>query len=254
MSETVTETPIATPETPAEFLEGVADTTAAVVDAPADPEPEQPAPKPDKIERRVANLTRKMADADRARAAAEARAEAAEALLRAKDPDAHEEPSRRPVVDVEARAAQIVAEREFNRRLGEIDAAGKKEMGADVWQTTVDTMTSLGASQNTAFLQALAETDNPAKIFAELADDTDVLMELLGKSPSAMAARLGRMDAKLSAPAPTRPLSSAPAPAPKIKTAGVAPTPDIYDPNLSMADFNKLMDEKLSWKLGGKRK
>lgn len=259
MSETLTP---AQPESPTEFLEGVAATapsqTAEVVettDAPAEPEQEQPAPpKPDKIERRVANLTRKMADADRARQAAEARAEAAEALLRAKDPDANPEPTRQPANDVEARAAQIVAEREFNRRLGEIDAAGKKALGAEAWQATVDTMTSLGASQNKAFLEALAETDHPEKIFAELADDTDVLMELLGKSPSAMAARLGRMDAKLSAPA-ARPLSNAPPPAPKVKVAGVVPTPDPYNypSNMSMKEWNAMMDAMLPPHLGGKK-
>ena len=83
MSETVTETPIATPETPAEFLAGVADTapsqTVEIVDDTAATADIDPAPKPDKIERRVANLTRKMGEAERARAAAEARADAAEA-------------------------------------------------------------------------------------------------------------------------------------------------------------------------------
>lgn len=255
MSETIT-TPAA-PETPTEFLEGVAATApsqaAEVVETTDEPVDPEPAPKPDKIERRVANLTRKMADADRARAAAEARAEAAEALLRSKDPDADAPAPRQPATDVEARATQLLAEREFNRRMTEIDNAGKA-LGADQWEQAKATLGGLGATANTAFLQALAETENPAKIFADLADDTDVLMDLLAKSPAAMAARLGKMDAKLSTPA-ARPISNAPPPAPRVKTSGVAPEPDPYNypPNMSMKEWNAMMDSRLPRHLGGKK-
>lgn len=251
MSETLTPTP----ETPVEFLEGVAETAPSqtsdvveTVETPAEPEP---APKPDKIERRVANLTRKMADADRARASAEARAEAAEALLRSRDTDTDAPAPRQSAPDVEARASQLLAEREFNRRMTEIDTAGKA-LGADQWEQAKATLTGLGATNNTAFLQALAETENPAKIFADLADDTDVLMELLGKSPAAMAARLGKMDAKLSTPA-ARPLSNAPPPAPRVKAAGVVPEPDPYNypKNMSMKEWNKMADSWLPKNLGG---
>lgn len=254
MSETLT----AQPETPSEFLEGVAATAPSqaaevieTTDPPADPDP---APKPDKIERRVGNLTRKLADEGRARASAEARAEAAEALLRANAPDAPPPASRQPATDVEARAAQLVAEREFSRRMNEIDATGKKDLGADQWERAKDTLTGLGATNNTAFLQALAETENPAKIFADLADDTDVLMDLLAKSPAAMAARLGKMDARLSAPA-ARPISNAPPPAPKVRASGVAPEPDPhnYPPNMSMKEWTKMMDAYLPPHLGGKK-
>lgn len=255
MSETLT----AQPETPTEFLEGVANTapsqTAEVVETTETPDAEpEPAPKPDKIERRVANLTRKMADADRARAAAEARAEAAEALLRANDPDATPAPARQSATDVEARAAQLLAEREFGKRMSEIDAAGKA-LGADQWEQAKATLTGLGATNNQAFLTALAETDNAARIFADLADDTDALMELLGKSPAAMAARLGKMDAKLSTPA-ARPISNAPPPAPRVKASGVAPEPTIYDypQGMSMKEFNKMADQFLPPSLGGKKR
>jgi hypothetical protein len=254
MSETLTP---AQPETPAEFLEGVAATApsqaAEVIETTETPAEPEPAPKPDKIERRVANLTRKMADADRAREAAERRAEAAEALLRSNDPDATPAPSRQPAADVETRAAQMLAEREFNRRMTEIDNAGKA-LGADQWEQAKATLTGLGATANTAFLQALAETENPAKIFADLADDTDMLMDLLAKSPAAMAARLGKMDAKLSTPA-TRPISNAPPPAPKVKASGVAPepTPYSYPANMSMREYNAMMDKYLPKSLGGKK-
>lgn len=253
MSETLTPTP----ETPTEFLEGVAATapsqTADVVETVEAPTEPDPAPKPEKVERRFSNLTRKLADEGRARASAEARAEAAEALLRARDPDTDAPAPRQPTTDVEARASQLLAEREFNRRMTEIDSAGKA-LGADQWEQAKATLTGLGATNNTAFLQALAETEHPAKIFADLADDTDVLMDLLAKSPAAMAARLGKMDAKLSTPA-ARPLSNAPPPAPRVRAAGVVPEPDPhnYPVNMSMKEWNKMMDAHLPTYLGGKK-
>lgn len=257
MSDTITEAP----ETPAEFLEGVAATApsqaAEVVDGtetttpPADTGTEE---KPDKVKRRVANLTRKYVDADRAREAAEARAEAAEALLRANSPD-NPKPRQQPAQDVEARAAELVAQRQFDARISAIDASGKKDMGADQWEQAKATMQGLGATRNQVFLQALAETDNPVKLFAQLADDTDELMDLLGRSPTAMAARIGKLDAKLSQPV-ARPLSAAPAPVPKVKTAGVAPEPDLYNypKNMSMSEWNKIADQFLPVHLGGKRR
>lgn len=225
-----------------------------VVDPPAavDP-PAEPDPKPKRTDRHVANLTRKVADESRLREAAERRAEAAEALLTATKPDAPK-PRDQPA-DIEARAAQIVAEREFNKRLGDIDTAGKKDMGADEWEQAKATLTAFGATGNQAFLQALAETENPAKIFAAMADDTDALAELLGKSPAAMAAKLGRMDAQLSKPA-VRPLSAAPAPPPKVVPSGVVRDPDPYNypPGMSMKEWSKMMDPLLPPSLGGKRK
>jgi hypothetical protein len=253
MSEAITPPP----ETPAEFLEGVAATApsqaAEVVAETTDEPPADPAPKPDKIERRVANLTRKMGEAERAREAAERRAEAAEALVRARDPDAAT-PSPTAPVDIEARAAQLVAERQFNQRMNEIDRAGKESIGADQWEQAKSTMTSMGAVRNQAFLAALAESDNAAKIFADLADDTDALEDLLGRSPAAIAARVAKMDVKLSTPA-VRPLSNAPAPAPKIKPSGVVATPDPYNypKSMSMKEWNAMMDDRLPRSLGGKK-
>ncbi len=164
-----------------------------------------------------------------AREAAEARAAAAEALLQQRGGD--DTPPRPPgQIDVETRAAQLVAEREFNRRLAEIDATGRQDIGAETWEAAKQTMTALRATQNQAFLTALAETENPAQIFAALAEDTDTLMEMLEKPPAAMAARLGRMDAKLSTPkAPLRPTSNAPRPPAPVQTSSAPATPDLNE-------------------------
>lgn len=260
MSETVQ----AQPESAAEFLEGIAATApsqaAEVVTETVDPSaaaaaepPAEPEPKPKRTDRHIANLTRRLADESRLREAAERDAHAARELLGATKPEAVA-PREQPA-DIETRAAQIVAEREFNKRLSDIDAAGKKDIGADEWEQAKATLSALGATGNQAFLQALAETENPAKIFAAMADDTDALAELLAKSPAAMAAKLGRMDAQLSRPV-VRPLSAAPVPPAKVIPSGIVKDPDPYSypPGMSMKEWNKMMDGVLPPSLGGKRK
>ena len=266
MSETNTEQPIPdaetqpsteTPGTEAPQTE-VSSTEGGEAQPSQSAEPAQdPAPKPKRTDRHVANLTARAA-AETARAeAAERRAEAAEALLRAGKPDG-EDPApqpRQPVVDVETRAAELVREREFNRRLADIDAAGKKELGADAWEAVKATHTGLGAVNNPAFLAALAETENPAKIFSALADDTDALVELLAKTPAAMAAKLGRMDAEIARPV-TKSLSSAPTPATRVQAGGVVPEADPYNypKGMGMKEWNAMMDKVLPPSLGGKAK
>jgi hypothetical protein len=233
-----------------------ADATAAAAAATAAAAAD--APKPKRGDRHIAHLTARTAAETLRADEAERRAAAAEALLAAGTQDPAKPapvPAPRPATDVETRAAELVAQRAFNTRLSEIDAAGKKEMGADAWETAKATLTGLGAAGNQAFLQALAETENPAKIFAAMADDTDALMDLLTKPPAAMAAKLGRMDAELSKPA-AKPLSGAPRPAAKVEGAGVLPAHDLYNypPGMSMQEYGKLIDAALPPHLGGKRK
>lgn len=222
----------------------------------ADPDP-APSGRP-RTDRHIAHLTAaKYAETQRADAA-ERRAQAAEALLaagRTEDGEAQPTPRPGPATDVETRAKQLVEEQKFNSRLAAIDAAGKKEHGADAWESTKATMTGLGATGNTNFLQALAEAEHPARIFAALADDPDLLVDLLNKSPAALAARLARMDAELSKPV-VKPTSAAPRPAARVEGSGVLPTMDIYNypADLSMAEFNKMADAILPPHLGGKRK
>lgn len=239
---------------------GAGDTAAADAAAGADAgaaADQDPKPKPKPGDRRFANLSARTATLQAELDAAQRRADAAEALLRAGKTGDGETPAPRPqpAGDVETRAAQLVAEREFNGRLAEIDASGKKELGADAWEAVKATMTGLGAAGNQAFLQALAETENPAKIFASLADDTDALMGLLTKPPAAMAAKLGRMDAELSKPA-TAKLSGAPKPAAKVEGAGTLPTVDLYNypANMPMSEYAKIIDAQLPPHLGGKRR
>lgn len=260
MSETIESQPAPEPEIVPDAApqpESAVETPQETPEAPAEPEP-KPEPKPKRTDRHIAHLTARAAEEQRLREAAERRAEAAEALLRANKPEGDETspaPRQSGPQDVEARARELVQEQRFTQRLSEIDAKGKTELGADQWEQAKATLTGLGAVNNQAFLQALAETDAPHKIFASLADDPDVLMDLLNKPPAAMAAKLGRMDAEMSRPA-VKSISAAPMPAAKVAPSGVVPTPSIYDypANMSMREWNKMMDNALPPHLGGKRR
>ena len=223
------------------------------------PTGDEPKPKPKRTDRHIAHLTARAASETERANKAERERDAANALLEASKPADGTDPKPAPraqETDIEAAAARLMAERQFNARLGEIDAAGKKELGAEAWEAAKSTMTTFGAIKSQAFLQALAEAESPAKLFAALADDPDQLVDLLGKPPAAMAARLGRMDADLSKPAPKPALSSAPKPAAKIDPGAVFPIVDLYHypPNMSMAEYAKIIDKELPPHLGGRRK
>lgn len=238
-----------TAEPPVTDAPAPAETVTDAVDAPVEQqatetptEPVEPAPKkPNPADRRFAHLTARNAALQAERDQAVKEAEAARALLDA--PKGDEPPKTTvPQTSVEEAAQRLVAEREFNSKLTRIDARGKKEFGAEAWENAKSTLTGLGATSNQPFLQALAETDHPQKIFAALAEDSDALVELLGKSPAAMAAQLGRMDAKMETP-PPKPLSAAPKPAAPIQSGGVTKEIDPWGPeaeNLSMAEWNAL--------------
>jgi len=215
--------------------------------------PPEPEPKPRRADRHVANLTARLAAKEAELAAAERAREAAEALVRAGRTETPETQPTAPVrgLDVETRANQIAAEREFNRRLADIDAAGKKELGDAAWMEAKSLMTGLGATGNQAFLEALAETSNPSRVFAALAEDSDELTAILAKSPAAMAAHLGRLDAKMEQPKPPA-ISRAPTPPAPIRTPAVEPEPDIYDDKLSMKEWAALWDKRAPKHLGGR--
>ena len=261
MSESVTEA-VADAISPPEPVEPITTPVETIAEPAQQAEPveAQPEPKPEaeKVSKRVASLTRKIGEEARRAEAAERRAEAAEALLRASRGEDDNTPSERtqaaPDVD------QLRAEIRFSDRLSAIDVAGKKELGA-AWDEAKETLGSLGATnmQNAkgrAFLEALAETENPTKVFAHFAEDTDALMDILSKPATTMAAKLTRLDMELSKPVAVRPLSSAPTPPAKVVPSGVLPVMDLYNypSDLPMSEYAKLIDQQLPPHLGGRRK
>jgi hypothetical protein len=256
----MSETQTAEPTESAPVSDATVETTPEVqteassdqVAEPAETQAEPEQPKPRRADRHVANLTARLSAKEAEVAAAERRAAAAEAMLQAaREGNGTGQPQTFPT-DIEARADEIARQREFNKRLTDIDTAGKKEAGGETWEEAKSILTGLGATQNQAFLEALAETSNPTKIFAALADDSDEVVALLKKSPAAMAAHLGRLDAKMETTATPR-ASSAPRPPAPLRTPAVQPEPDLYDEKLSMKEWAAIWDKQAPRSLGGRR-
>lgn len=242
MSETTSE-----PEAPDVAAVETPEKTPENIQSPENPEqieteaekPADPPPKPRRSDRHVANLTARLAATQAELQAAHNAREAAEALLRVgKSDEAPQRPQEAP-----DRAA-VRAEIEFDTRRQALVTTGLKELGTDAWNEKTSILHGLGATQNAAFMQALVEMPNAVKIVAELADDSDALVSLLNKSPSAMAAALGRMDAKMDAPAPKPQLSNAPRPVPKVESTAVVPEPTIFDDGLDMKSWAALWDKR----------
>ena len=225
-------------------------TVAAPVEHTA-PEPpsgpaEDPAPKPRRADRHVANLTARLAATETERVAAERRAEAAEALLQA---GRTSEPGAQRAPEGVDRAA-VRAEIEFDERRRRLVEAGRTEYPD--WDEKTAIVHGLGGTQNAAFMAAIVELPNGPKIIAALADDTDLLVDLLKKSPTGMATALGRLDAKMEQTV-AKPVSRAPAPAPKIEPSSVVKEPDIYDADIDMKTWAKLWDKRAPLHLRGVR-
>jgi hypothetical protein len=246
MSETLTESPAETAQPPVTTeAPVVTETTETAPETTAEPEP---APKPKQGDRRFAIMTAKLKAEETARQTAERERDAALALANA----GKEQPTQREP-DVETAAARLIAQREFEARRQALIGAGTKEFSD--WADKTDILHAMGATQNLAFMEAIVDSENGPKIVAHLADDADALVALLAKSPTAMATAIGRLDAKMSAPAPKK-LSGAPPPAPRVYPSGVVPEADPYSypPNMSMKEWSKMMDAHLPPSLGGKRK
>lgn len=229
MSETTTETSSEDDQTDAAPIESTPETSTIetqpteTTETPA--EPDKPAPR--QKDRRFAHLTARIQAETDARDAAERRAAAAEALaeeLRRGALDPSRTAPGATQEQIEARARELQTQRDTDARRGVVIAAGRKEFGDDMWNEMTTTLHSLGATGNSDFMAALLEAENAPKIVQQLSDDPDTLVELLGKSPTAMAARIGRMDAKLSQPTATvKPTSDAPRPPAPVRTSS-APT------------------------------
>jgi hypothetical protein len=238
----VTEDPVVQVEAPVEQVaEGQQEETPT----------EQTPPKPSPRERRVAQLSARLGETTRERDELQRRAEAAEALLRAAKGE-EEPPTRTEPTDAEIdrRANERIARREFDTRRAAVIAKGEQEFGKDAWMEKTTILGEMGAATNQTFLEALVELPNAPKIVAHLADDPDTLAEMLRKSPTAMAAQLGRLDAQMeraAAPPAPKTVSSAPRPPNPIQTGAVLKEVDWADPDqeskMSMAEWNAAFEK-----------
>jgi hypothetical protein len=204
--------------------------------------------------RHVAQLTARLATIQANAEAAERRAAAAEALLNARrEGGENTTQNGRTTVDpvmIREEARKLNEAEQFSRRISDVVEAGRKEYGQSEFDNFSNLLHGMGATGSPAFMEALADLPNAPRVVAALAEDPDMLADILSKSPTAMATRLGKLDAKMeTAAAPVT--SKAPAPPTKLAAIAVAREPDINDPNLSMKEWAALWDKQAPRHLRG---
>lgn len=208
-------------------------------------------PKPKQGDRRFAQMTARLSAVEAERDRLRREYEQAQALLAAKNGT---DDVRQPEIDIDAKVNERLAQREFEAKRLAVVQEGAKEFGKEGWAEKTEVLHGLGATQNNAFMQALVELPNAARLVAHLADDADALVALLNKPPVAMAAEMGRMVAALPAEVrvdPGKPLSAAPKPVKPVTAPAVVSEPTPYDQNLTMAQFVELRRKQAPRHLGG---
>jgi hypothetical protein len=172
----------ATAETDAPELAPVT-TVVETQEAPVDDKKPEPW-----YETRIRQLSARAKTLEDERAAAVAAAEAAKAA-------ATTPPAKAPAEkDIEARAAQIAAEKEFNKTCDEIWETGKGEYGD--FASKIENFKKLGGLPP-ALIEAAIETGNPHKILYELGANMDEGARVLSLPPLKMAIAVAKLGDKL---------------------------------------------------------
>lgn len=144
---------------------------------------------------------------------------------------------------VREEATRVAAQQAQQAAWTRIGQEGAKEYTPAVFDAACNTLASLGAGDNPAFMAAIARAKDGHKLLHHLAANPHDAVRLLAADPTEMAYELGELRAELkaqasAAPAP-KPISAAPAPTKPIGgTAGGSPS--IYDPNLTTEQYAEL--------------
>lgn len=112
-----------------------------------------------------------------------------------------------PASEVERLADQRAEQREFQRKVSEWDAAGRKEFPDFV--DRCNAVANMGASERPEFMRIVAETVDGHKIVAHLADNPEEAVRILSLPAHRMALEIGRLSA---VPPKPKPVSAAPEP------------------------------------------
>lgn len=178
--------------------------TAQPVETPAAPEPEKPKPAtPAWAQRRIDELTRKFHEEKRR----------ADALAAGTQPQPDgQTATRTPETDVEKRAAQLVAQREFDKQCNTAWEAGTTKYGAD-FDSALGTLRTMGVLRPEVVEAALA-TDHAPDVLHYLGSNPDEADRILSLPPTRMAVELVKVAQTATKP---KPVSAAPAP---IKPVG----------------------------------
>lgn len=227
---------------------------AATPAAPAVAEPAESAPEPAKEEppkqawwqKRIDEITRARHDAERE--TQRLKQEIEHYRQRQADPNAQQPPGQAPAnltdAQIEERANAIAAQREYQRGVARTIDAGNTKYGEPAFNAACNTLASLGANEQPAFMQAVSDLDNGADVLQHLGTHPEVAARLMAMPPVRMAMELARLEGKITAPPPAKPLSRAPAPIAPIEGGVSQAEPDIYDPNISTERFIALRNKQ----------
>lgn len=206
--------------------EPAAEVTTPEVAEPEGDKPEAPEDERDKTLRRMERrINQKHAQAaamsERARAAEE-RAQAYEQRLQQYEAPQQEEPRQLRQEDVLALADRMATEKLEVQRLQShvqtVLSEGKAIPGFDTACNVVNEEVPFYDQRGkpTPFLQAVLDSDAPAKLLHHLGTNPDLAAELSALSPAQMGRRLGRIEAQLSTKPAPKAVSRAPDPAKPI--------------------------------------
>lgn len=148
-----------------------------------------------------------------------------------------------PQPDLQRMAADIAAQNDFNRQVGEEVAKGR---GAhqDFDQVAAN-LQRFGELPRT-FVEAAMATGKGADVMYHLGGDIAEADRILSLPPIQQAVALASLAGTLKAPAPPKTVTSAPAPvSPKVGGGTTKGTPSLEDPNMPVADWIKLREKNL---------
>jgi hypothetical protein len=178
---------------------------------------EAPKPKTDWAQRRIDQLTREKHEERRQREALAAEL----AQFRQPTEQPQGQPPAAPDIDqlVERRAAQKIADQNFNDACNRVFDAGVK---ADPnFAANVQTLKSVGDISR-EFLEVITDMDDGYKVLNHLGANPDEADRILSLPPLKQARELAKLEASLGKAAPPPPVSKAPAP---IAPVGSRTTP-----------------------------
>lgn len=192
-------------------------------ETPSEPVAEEPKEEPKPVDwkdRELKSKHRQLQDAKRVLAEKEARIAALEALG-----TAGSEPAK-PIAadDVEKRAQELVAQRQYVEDCNKTAQDGETRFKTD-WKPAVDNLEMLGGFDMPTMNGVMA-TDDPAKVLYELGKDPDKYHRIMGLTLEKRIIEMGKLAMQ---PASPRKVSEAPAPVAPVGGRAAAPPATLND-------------------------
>jgi hypothetical protein len=158
-------------------------------------------------------------------------------------PQPQRQPPTQPPQDLQAMAAQIAAQNEFNRQVG--DEVSRGRTIHQNFDQVAANLQRFGELPRT-FVEAALATGKGADVMYALGSDIAEADRILSMPPMQQAVAIAQLAGGLKAPEPPKKTTSAPAPiVPKVGGGSGKNTPSLEDPNLPVADWIKLREKNL---------